>query len=97
MSTHENEVRQAVGLHYARDSESAPKVIAAGSGTFADRILAVAEAHGVPICSDPDLLELLNVTNVGDEIPVEVYGAVASLLTFLYRLNAELGGETAPV
>ncbi|TDJ72018.1 MAG: flagellar biosynthesis protein FlhB [Planctomycetota bacterium] len=84
--------RQAIGLRYDA-SESAPRVLAKGSGRIAERILEVAREAGVPIQEDPDLVEMLAASEVGDEIPVEVYGAVASLLVFLYRLNGEVGGE----
>ena len=84
--------RVAIGLHYD-EGEPAPRVLAKGSGRIAERILEVAREAGVPIQEDPDLVEMLAASEVGDEIPVEVYGAVASLLVFLYRLNGEVGGE----
>ena len=64
-------------------------MIASGRGELAERILAVAEEHSVPVRRDPDLLQLLAVSQVGDEIPMEVYGAVAQLISFLWRLNDE--------
>ncbi len=85
--------REAVGLRYEGDESSAPRVIARGRGELAERILAVAEEHGVPVRRDPDLLQLLAVSQVGDEIPTEVYGAVAQLISFLWRLNAEGADE----
>ena len=85
-------LRQAIGLRYD-EGESAPRVLAKGSGSIADRILEVAREAGVPIQEDPDLVEMLAASEVGDEIPVEVYGAVASLLVFLYRLNGEVAGD----
>ena len=85
--------REAVGLRYASDGNSAPRVIARGRGELAERILAVAEEHGVPVRRDPDLLQLLAVSQVGDEIPTEVYGAVAQLISFLWGLNAQGADE----
>ena len=81
--------RRVVGLRYEPDGELAPQVIAKGSGALAERILAIAEEHGVPVRHDPDLVEMLASAEIGREIPVELYGAVAGLLTFLYRLNEE--------
>ena len=83
-------IRRAVALRYEGDESRAPEVVAKGAGEVADRILAVAREHGLPIEEDPDLVELLAVTDVGEEIPVEVYGVVARLLAYLYRLNGEL-------
>lgn len=83
MSTVQN---RAVGLHYASE-EGVPRVIAKGDGDVADRILALAREHGVPIQQDPDLVELLSVSEVGDQIPAEVYSTVARLISFLWELN----------
>jgi len=81
--------QEAVGLRYASDDSSAPRVVARGRGELAERILSVAEEHGVPVRRDPDLLQLLAISQVGEEIPIEVYGAVAQLISFLWTLNAD--------
>ena len=89
--------QRAIGLQYERESgEGAPRVVAKGSGPVAERILAIAEEHGVPVRHDPDLVEMLASAEVGQEIPVEVYGAVASLLTFLYRMNEDAKEAAKP-
>ncbi len=81
--------KRAVGLQYDPESAGAPRVVAKGRGELAERLLAIAEEHGVPIRRDPDLLQFLTATQVGDEVPEEVYGAVAALIAFLWRLNDE--------
>ena len=80
----------AVALRYDGDSRSAPDVVAKGKGEVAEQILKLAKKHGVPVREDRDLLQLLAVCDVGDEIPLELYTAVAELLAYLYRLNSEL-------
>ncbi len=80
--------REALGLSYERGGDSAPRVVARGSGDVAERILEVAREHGVPIREDPDLVHLLGAVDLGDEVPREVFAAVAELLAALYRLNA---------
>ncbi len=80
----------AVALRYDSDSRSAPDVVAKGKGEVAEKILKLAKEHGVPVREDKDLLQLLAVCDVGDEIPVELYTAVAELLAYLYGLNGEL-------
>lgn len=80
-------VHRAVALRYDADQESAPRVVASGRGELAERILALAGQHGVPVHEDPDLVELLAAAELGEEIPVELYHAVAQLLTFLDALN----------
>lgn len=82
---------RAVALRYERDAGRAPQVLARGRGTVADEILRVARANDVPVHEDADLLELLAACEPRAEIPEELYGAVAGLLAYLYRVNAELG------
>ena len=82
--------KRVVGLRYEDAVDAAPQVIAKGEGLVADRILDLAREHGVPVRQDPDLLQLLSAADVGEEIPVEVYTAVAQVLTYLYGLNSEL-------
>lgn len=81
--------KRAVGLAYEAGGDDAPRVVAKGAGEVAERILALAREHGVPVQRDADLCELLSVSEVGDEIPTEVYTAVAQLLTFLWALNGD--------
>ena len=82
-------LKRAIGLQYEAQRENAPRVVAKGSGEVAERILSLARENGVPIEHNPDLVELLTVSEVGDEIPSEVFGAVARLITFLWALNGE--------
>lgn len=78
---------KAVALLYAPGLHQAPKVVASGQGEIARTIIDRARAAGVPINSDPGLVELLAKVPLGDEIPVELYQAVAQLLAFVYRLD----------
>jgi flagellar biosynthesis protein len=81
---------RAVALRYDEESNSAPRVVASGVGEVADRILEAAEAAGVPVESDTDLIELLAGCELQAEIPLELYGAVAELLTWLFVVNGAL-------
>lgn len=82
---------QAVALHYDQRSPSSPKVVAAGHGDLAQQIIAAAQAAGVEIVQDPDLLEILGRVPVGEEIPAELFQAVAEILAFIYRINGRYG------
>jgi len=86
-------IQRAVALHYDAASSTAPRVVATGRGELAERILERARESGVPVQEDPDLVELLAACELGEEIPVELYTAVAQLLTFLYALNGEDGSQ----
>lgn len=80
--------KTAVALTYKpSDPDAAPVVSAAGRGYLAERIIEVAEAEGVPIRQDADLVEILSATEVGDEIPVEAFIAVAEILRYVYQAN----------
>jgi flagellar biosynthesis protein len=87
MSPHGEREPEAVGLRYTADAHGAPRVVARGRGELARRILEIAEASGVPVRHDPDLLELLAAARLGDEIPEDLYLAVAEVLAFLWRTN----------
>ena len=78
---------QAVALRYDKVSSTAPKVTATGQGEIARRIIEAAQKAGVDIVQDPDLLEVLGRVPIGEEIPPELFQAVAEILAFIYRIN----------
>jgi flagellar biosynthesis protein len=80
----------AVALRYAPGETAAPRVVAKARGEGAERILALAREHGVPVREDRDLLELLALCELGEEIPEELYQVVAELVHCLWRLNEDL-------
>ncbi len=79
--------RQAIALRYRDDHDHAPKVTAKGSGTIADRIIALAQEHGIPLHEDQDLVRLLGVLEIDAEIPPALYRALAEVLAHVYRAN----------
>ena len=83
-------LERAVALRHAPDSGRAPFVVASGRGAIARRLVEIAAEHGVPVREDPDLAALLALVDLGDEIPAELYQAVAEVISFVYRANAEL-------
>lgn len=80
-----DEFQRAVALHY--DQKGAPTVLATGEGEIARLIKERAEAAGVPLVEDPKLSYLLSKIPLGDEIPPELYRAVAEVLVFVLRLE----------
>lgn len=84
--------KSAVALRYDPDAAGAPRVVAKGHGDVAERILELAREHGVPVREDKDLVQLLAKCELLDEIPVELYAAVAHVLAYLHALNQERGG-----
>jgi flagellar biosynthesis protein len=79
----------AVALSYERGSESAPAVVARGRGHLAEAILALAFEHGVKVREDADLAAVLEAVELGEAIPEAAFAAVAEILAYLYRANAE--------
>ncbi|MFO8085049.1 MAG: EscU/YscU/HrcU family type III secretion system export apparatus switch protein [Desulfobacterales bacterium] len=80
-------MKKAVALLYDREKNDAPVVAASGQGELANKILAIAREAGIPLMEDPDLVEILARVPLGDQIPVELYQAVAEILAFVYRLD----------
>ncbi len=84
----DKKIKKAVALKYDRLKDEAPKIKAAGQGRIAEKIIELAREHGIPIHDDPDLVEVLSSLDVGQEIPPDVYVAVAELLAFVYSSNS---------
>lgn len=83
----EEKTKKAVALRYDQGKESAPRVVAAGKGYQAERILQVAKESQLPIYEDPNLVEMLSYLDLGSEIPEELYNMVAEVLVFVYSLD----------
>ena len=81
---------KAVALKYDRKNDNAPRVIAKGRGEIAEKILAVAKEHNVPLYEDKNLIQVLEALDLETEIPAELYRAVSEVLAFIYRLNGKM-------
>jgi flagellar biosynthesis protein len=73
----------AIALKY--DGTGAPRVTARGKGYVAEKILELAKASNIPIEEDPMLVEALASIPLEEEIPEELYKAVAEILNFIMR------------
>lgn len=90
-----NPTHYAVALKYDPTSSSAPIVVAKGMHLIAQRIREVAEEHGIPVITNPPLCRAIyKVARIGQEIPPDLYEAVAAILAFVYRLRTG-GGRLA--
>ncbi|WP_283628125.1 EscU/YscU/HrcU family type III secretion system export apparatus switch protein [Shewanella baltica] len=83
----ESEPKQAVALSY--DGRNAPKIVATGEGLIAEEIIALAKANGVYIHQDPHLSHFLQLLELGEEIPKELYLLIAELIAFVYMLDGK--------
>ena len=78
----------AVALQYERGKMAAPKVIAKGKNTIAEKIKEIAKEHNIPIVEDPPLARTLySSCEIGDFIPESLYVAVAKILAKIYTRN----------
>lgn len=78
----------AVALHY--DRTGAPRVVAKGKGSIGAKIIEVARAHDIPVEENELLVGALSNVELGDEIPAELYKAVAEVLIFVLRLSGRI-------
>jgi flagellar biosynthesis protein len=65
----------------------APRVVAAGRGHVAATILEHARAAGVPVHKDPELADALASLALGQEVPEELWAAVAEALAWAYSVS----------
>ncbi len=79
-----------MALRYDEANETAPRVLAKGQGDIAERIIALAKQHGIPLYEDRDLVRLLGILELDVEVPPMLYRALAEVLAHIYRANAKL-------
>ena len=83
-----NPTRLAIALKYDNTSMEAPMVVAKGAGSVAKNIRRIARENDVPLVEDKQLARnLYGVVDIGGEVPLEYYQAVAELLAYVYRLK----------
>jgi flagellar biosynthetic protein FlhB len=92
-----NPTHYAVALRYDRANEKdsalpagAPRVAAKGVDRVAERIKEIGRENGVALYEDVALARALHARcEIGDEIPIELYTAVAEVLAYVYRVQSE--------
>jgi flagellar biosynthetic protein FlhB len=83
-----NPTHYAVALRYDDKRNRAPVVVAKGVDHMAAKIREVAAEHGVPLFEAPPLARALHKNvEIGDEIPAQLYVAVAQVLTYVFQLR----------
>lgn len=78
---------KATALRYKAQEDNAPKVVAKGSGKVAEKIISIAKQHNVPLREDPNLVEILSTLDLYQEIPPDLYRAVAEILAYIYKVS----------
>ena len=79
--------QKAVALGYDDKKDIAPKILASGNGIIAEQIVNIAKSNNIPIHQDADLVQTLSLLEIDAYIPLEVYGVVAEILSYIYKQN----------
>jgi len=77
----------AIALEY--DKENTPVINAKGTGELAKRIIKIARENDIYLQEDNALIEILAELDMGDEIPEELYRAVAEVIAFAYIIKGK--------
>jgi flagellar biosynthetic protein FlhB len=87
-----NPTELAVAVKYDEAEMVAPQIVAKGQRLFAQTIREFAEEFAIPIVQNPPLAWTLIEIDIGEEVPEELYQAVAEILVFVYRMRREKEG-----
>ncbi|HCC08297.1 MAG TPA: flagellar biosynthesis protein FlhB [Clostridiales bacterium] len=83
-----NPTHYAIAVKYDQKKDAVPRVVAKGTDFLAKRIKEVAIENKVEIVENKPLARTLYATvEIGEEIPEELFGAVAEILAFVYKLK----------
>jgi flagellar biosynthetic protein FlhB/flagellar biosynthesis protein len=90
-----DETEIAIALKYDKEKDSAPRVLAKGLRLKAEKIREIARQYNIPIMKNVSLANALYRIDVGQEVPEELYDAVAEVLNFVYAIQQEqkAGGQ----
>jgi len=84
-----NPTHVAVAIQYDQRKMNAPQVVAKGERLIAEKIKEIAKEYKIPIMRNVPLAHSLMKLEIGEEIPEELYEAVAEVLNFVYKLAEE--------
>lgn len=87
---------KVAALKYDKDKDNAPKVVAAGTGYVAQKILEVALQNGITVYHDDSAATLLTKLDVGQEIPPELYQIVVDVYMELMKVSEEKKKKLTP-
>jgi len=85
-----NPTHLAIAIQYNQNMR-APVVLAKGARLVAERIVNIAEENEIPIVQNIPLARALyNTVEINQEIPPELYTAMAEVLVYIYKLKGSL-------
>jgi flagellar biosynthetic protein FlhB/flagellar biosynthesis protein len=83
------DVEMAIALKYDKEKDVTPRVVAKGLRLKAEQIREIAKKYNIPMMKNLPLASALYRVDVGQEVPEELYDAVAEILNFVYALQQE--------
>jgi len=89
MDRYKNKNTIAAAIKYDDKRDAAPKLTAKGRGSIAEKIIKLAMEHNIPIRKDPALVQILSRLDIDEQIPPEIYKAIAEILAFVYSVNEQ--------
>lgn len=89
-----NPTHFAVALKYDNKTMKVPIVVAKGKDMIAQKIIEIANQHKIPLVMAPPLTRsIYYFTEIGDEVPSQLYVAVAKVLAYVYQLKSYKKGK----
>ena len=85
----DEDAEMAIAIQYDQNADNAPRVVAKGMRLKAAKIREIAKEYGVPIMKNVSLANALYRVDVGQEVPEELYDAVAEVLNFVFALQQQ--------
>ena len=93
-----NPIHIAVALQYNAETMESPKVVAKGTERFAELITQLGQDHGVPVVQNPPIARaLFRLVDIDQDIPPDLYQAVAEILLFAWRLKGDASKLPEPL
>ncbi|AKJ05817.1 flagellar biosynthetic protein FlhB/flagellar biosynthesis protein [Archangium gephyra] len=84
-----DDAEMAIAIKYDKEKDTAPRVVAKGMRLKAEKIREIAKQYNIPVMKNVSLANALYRIDVGEEIPEELYDAVAEVLNFIFELQRE--------
>jgi len=82
-------IKKAVALKYDKNTQKVPKLLAKGNDNLAQEIIKLAKENDIFIKNDALLVDMLSKLELDEEIPQELYKAVAEIFAFIYKISNE--------
>ena len=83
-----NKLRRAAALRYDPEQDSAPLLVAAGTGFLGEQLEKKAREYQIPVVKDESLAEVLTGLDIGREIPPYLYQLVAEVIAFVMKTDS---------